>query len=211
MTVASLHSSAIPVHDAESHAARIGPNALIQTAAVLCARFGDAEAGDVLMAATGRTIERLPSDMVHEGEVNSLMAELRKRYGHELAASILHESGERTAAYLLANRIPAAAQWVIRMLPRMLGTRLLLSAVGRHAWTFAGSGRFSYIVGSPTTLCFGDCAICRGRSDAAPVCDYYAATFETLFRKLVNSHTRVREVECCAAGGSVCRFVIGRA
>jgi divinyl protochlorophyllide a 8-vinyl-reductase len=43
----------------------------------------------------------------------------------------------------------------------------------------------------------------------APVCDYFAATFERLFRALVHADARVREVECAATGAPACVFEVG--
>jgi divinyl protochlorophyllide a 8-vinyl-reductase len=40
----------------------------------------------------------------------------------------------------------------------------------------------------------------------APVCDYYAATFEGLFRALVHPAARVVETECEACGAPACIF-----
>ena len=196
------------MHAGDLHAGRIGPNAVTQTVAALRARLGDVFALETLRSATGRTLETLPEAMVPEEEANALMAAVRATCGETEGAALLRDAGVRTAAYLLANRIPVPAQWVIRALPQGLGMRLLLAAVSKHAWTFAGTGRFTYRVGSPTVLRFADCAICRGHHTASVACDYYAATFETLLRTLVDDRTRVREVECSAAGGTECRFLV---
>lgn len=195
-------------HAASATAGRIGPNAVIQTVAALSVRVGDLLAGQTLSTATGRTLETLPEEMVLEEEANALMAAVRAQCGEAEAAAVMWESGERTAAYLLANRIPKPAQTLIRLLPAALGMRVLLSAVSKHAWTFAGTGRFTYRVGRPTVLRFADCAICRGHRTGSAACDYYAATFETLLRTLVDDRTRVREVECSATGGTECRFLV---
>ena len=48
----------------------------------------------------------------------------------------------RTGDYLLAHRIPKPVQALLKRLPAPLAARVLLAAITRHAWTFAGSGRF---------------------------------------------------------------------
>jgi divinyl protochlorophyllide a 8-vinyl-reductase len=48
--------------------------------------------------------------------------------------------------------------------------------------------------------------VCRGTEAAEPVCDYYAAAFETLFRALVSCRTPVREVACESTGAPACVF-----
>jgi len=42
----------------------------------------------------------------------------------------------------MPNRIPRAAQLVLRLLPAAPAGRILAGAIVRNAWTFAGSGRF---------------------------------------------------------------------
>jgi divinyl protochlorophyllide a 8-vinyl-reductase len=189
-------------------AGEIGPNAITQTVASLRAMVGDDEAATTLRAATGRSLDNMPAAMVHESEANALMSMIRQRYEPAIASRLLRDAGERTAQYLLAHRIPPVVQALLRLLPAPLSLRLLLWAIARHAWTFAGSGQFTYIIGEPTTLRFANCALCRGHASFAPICEYYAATFERLFRQVVHRSTLVHEVECCAAGGSVCRFVL---
>lgn len=60
--------------------------------------------------------------------------------------------GRLTASYLLANRIPKPAQIVLGLLPARIGLKLLLKAIGGHAWTFAGVGTFSDRFGRLLTL-----------------------------------------------------------
>lgn len=50
--------------------------------------------------------------------------------------------------------------------------------------------------------------LCRHvRSDEA-LCDFYAATFEQLFRRLVDPRTQVRETACEAMGAPACRLAL---
>ena len=128
------------------------------------------------------------------------------------AASVSWIAGLRTADYLLANRIPRQAQRVLKLLPRRLAAFVLLKAIGSHAWTFAGSGRFSWRFPwrrrRVLTLTFADCALCRADHAAGPCCQYYAATFERLFRVLINADTVVRETACTATGAAACVFEV---
>ncbi len=85
---------------------------------------------------------------------------------------------------------------------------MLLRAISGHSWTFAGSGRFAIERGRPLVLSIAGCAICRGAHGPVPVCDYYAATFERLYRALVSPRSTVREISCQATGEPACRFEI---
>lgn len=79
-------------------------------------------------------------------------------------------------------------------------------AIGRHAWTFAGSGRFAVLPGRAVRFSIAGGPLARGVHAQAPVCDYYAATFAGLFRALVHPATQVVETECEACGAPVCIF-----
>jgi divinyl protochlorophyllide a 8-vinyl-reductase len=187
--------------------ARIGPNAIIQLVAAIDHRWGPDTAATLLAEATPYTPTSLPHDMVDEREPLALVRLLVDRLGADAVAPVLHDAGVRTAEYLLAHRIPRMAQWLIRRLPRRYGLAVLLRAIGAHAWTFAGSGAFSvgWYRGWPT-LSFTDCAMCRGLTLHRPICDYYAGTFEHLFRTLVAEEITVTEVACQAQGVPCCRF-----
>ncbi len=188
-------------------ATRIGPNAILQVVAALVAHGGESEAATLLHDATGRTLDALPHEMVDEREVQLLMRELVTQLGRAESQLVLHDAGVRTADYLLANRIPRPVQRLIRALPRRLGLRVLLLAIGRHAWTFAGSGRFEVAWTAPwPELVFDDCTLCRLIRDDAAVCAYYAGTFERLFRVLIAPAATVQETECTAVGDAACRF-----
>jgi divinyl protochlorophyllide a 8-vinyl-reductase len=98
------------------------------------------------------------------------------QYGYALQAAwylagaraVLREAGQRTAEYLLANRIPRPAQWLLRVLPASIGMRLLSRAMAQHAWTFAGSGHFRVRFGRPPEFTIDDCPLCRGLALEAP-------------------------------------------
>ena len=192
-----------------AHTGRIGPNAVIRLAEALDALESKAVTKKLFIAANLETyVHALPQAMVPEEDVTVLHRHLRSDLGPRRAASVSWIAGQRTADYLLANRIPRPVQRLLKRLPARLAAFILLKAIGAHAWTFAGSSRFTWKMGRPITLTFEDCPLCRGDHASAPCCNYYSATFERLFRELINADASVRETECTAAGGSTCRFEI---
>lgn len=197
-----------------SPAGRIGPNAITRVAEALPGFVGT-EAARALFERAGLAayFTRPPQDMVDEAEVARLHGELRRALGPERAAGVARSAGIRTADYLLAHRIPRAVQALLKRLPAALAARVLLAAIARHAWTFAGSGRFSArapaLAGAGArcaVLEIRDNPLCRDLQAEAPACDFYAATFERLFQVLVQPRTRVRETACEACGDESCRF-----
>lgn len=187
--------------------ARIGPNAIIRVAEALQACAGPA-AEVFAEASLSHYLTRPPTEMVPETEVIALQQALRGVLDQATASAVNHDAGRRTGDYLLAVRIPKAAQRVLRLLPPGPAARLLLAAVGRHAWTFAGSGQFSVTPGRPLQVSIADCPTCRGAATGYPVCDFYCGTFERLFQVLVSPRTRVHEVACGAMGAPACIFAI---
>jgi divinyl protochlorophyllide a 8-vinyl-reductase len=186
---------------------RVGPNAIVRVAEALVDRIGP-DAAQALFGAAGIVHHLLsaPGAMVDEDDVGALQAQLRRSLAPHLAEAVCEDAGRRTGDYLLAHRIPRAAQAVLKLLPAGLAARVLTQAIARHAWTFAGSGTFSYTPGKPFVLRIAGCPLCRRIRADGPVCHYYAATFERIFRALVSPRTRVVEIECEAAGGRACTF-----
>jgi divinyl protochlorophyllide a 8-vinyl-reductase len=131
---------------------------------------------------------------------------LRNELGLERARWVSRAAGLYTGDYLLAHRIPRSVQHVLRSLPCGLASRMLLAAIRRHAWTFSGSGVFSARAGQPVRIWISGCPVCRGAMSHEPLCDYYAAAFQRLFRALVDPDTIVRETECEANGADACLF-----
>jgi divinyl protochlorophyllide a 8-vinyl-reductase len=192
-------------------AGRIGPNAVIRVAEVLTEEMGAAATRTLFTAAgLSRYLDAMPDEMIDEDEVTLLHAVLRERLGVARARHVGWQAGHRTGDYLLAHRIPRGAQRLLRAMPAALAEALLLAAVGRHAWTFAGSGRFAARPGAPTVVQIDDNPLCRGVAADEPACAYHAATFERLWRALVDSRTTVVETACCAQGAPACRFELRR-
>jgi divinyl protochlorophyllide a 8-vinyl-reductase len=193
----------------QPEAARIGPNAVTRVAEALRASHGEARARAVFAACgLAHHLDHPPEAMVAEADVALLAAALRRTLPEEQARHVAARAGRATGDYLLAHRIPRPAQAVLRALPARLAAPLLLAAIRRHAWTFAGSGRFVARAGRPVQLAIAGNPMCRGIVAQAPACDYYAATFERLFRVLVHRRASVVETACTACGADACRFAI---
>lgn len=193
-------------------AGRIGPNAITRLAEALPRRVGASTTREVF-ARAGLVHHLLepPQHMVDETEVRRLHGALRDTLGETAALQLAREAGTLTARYLLAHRIPRPVQALLRVLPAPLAARVLLRAIAGHAWTFAGSGRFSHAVAPArqcqATLRLQNNPLCRELQSAHPACAFYAATFEHLFASLVHPRSRVHEVACEACGAPACEFV----
>jgi divinyl protochlorophyllide a 8-vinyl-reductase len=203
--------------DAPAGLDRIGPNAVIQLIAALKA-LGESKAMSVLFEATGREawLETPPQEMIAASEAASLHVGLRRVLPAPRAEAALAAAGRLTADYLLANRIPRLAQFFFRLLPARLAAWALMRTISAHAWTFAGSGVFSFSTGPvlrdvPAKGSWAEARIlenplCSGLRADAPACAWHAAVFEGLFRTLVSPSSRAREIACRAQGDDCCRF-----
>ena len=199
--------------------ARIGPNAILRLVEALDERFGRAKTAAVFQAAgQDEYLATLPDVMVDERSITALYTSLPVQLGFAEAAEVSAHAGLLTGEYLLAHRIPVAAQRVMKLMPAALAARTLLAAIDMHSWTFAGSGIFERqhverAGGGGRSrvywrLSIANCPICRGASSAEPVCAYYAATFERIFREVVATSARVAETECQASGAAACVFEV---
>lgn len=194
-----------PAATAHAHG-RIGPNAITRVAEALEAEAGATVRAEIF-ARAGLSIylREPPREMVDERDVISLHTVLRASLPAEVVRRVNRDAGARTGAYLLGNRIPRPVQILLRALPAPLAARVLVAAIGRHAWTFAGSACF-HGQGRPAGFSLAGCPICRGARASEPCCDFYAATFEHRFRALVHRDARVRETACTACGDPTCQF-----
>jgi divinyl protochlorophyllide a 8-vinyl-reductase len=203
---------------APARTARIGPNAITRVDEALRQFGGGALARAVFdRAGLEHHLRCPPAQMVDEQDVIRLHHALRALLDPAAVARVARDAGERTAVYLLAHRIPRPVQAVLRRLPAPLAARVLLRAIGAHAWTFAGSGRFEVRAGGwraasrggrPVRLVLHDNPTCRGIHAEEPACAYHAAVFERLFTTLVHPRARVVESTCAAAGADACRFEV---
>lgn len=187
----------------------IGPNAIIRAAEALTALESPSLTSAVFHnAGIELYLAAPPEHLVPEADVAALHRATHAALGTARARSAGWIAGQRTAVYLLANRIPRPAQRLLRVLPPRLAARLLMQAIGRHAWTFIGTGMLRIAHGNPTVIVVQDCPLCRGLTASEPACDFYAAAFERLFASLVHANARAVETDCAAAGAPACRFEI---
>lgn len=188
---------------------KIGPNAIIRVVAALTEIEGAPATGRIFRAAgLAAYLRAPPMEMVDETDVRRLHQALRADLGEPRAALVARKAGELTADYLLAHRIPKPAQAVLRSFPAPLASRLLAAAIGKNAWTFAGTGAFSVQHRPATIFSIAGCPLCRSQRSARPLCDFYAGTFERLYARLVNGRAQVREIACEATGAPACSFEI---
>lgn len=194
--------------DALDGPGRIGPNAITRLAEAIDRLHGEAAVRE-LFSAAGQThhLDQAPAEMVDERDVIALHRAGRRQFGTESFAEIGRLAGHLTGGYILANRIPPVAQRLLRPLPAALAGRLLVRAIAAHAWTFAGSGDFGFDTHrNGLRLTIKDSPLARGEQSDRPLCDYYSATFERIFRELVSPQAWVTEICCVATGAPACCF-----
>lgn len=174
-------------------AAQIGPNAIIQTIDVLQHRYGTAATTTLLHHTAHPDLQALnqslPTSMVAEDLFHTLVAKLEQALGAATTASVLEQSGQQTADYLLAHRIPRPFQQLVRPLPARAGLALFLAAIKQHAWTFVGSGSFA----ASGILSRSDPRLTLTLPPMArpPVAAFYAGTFSRLFQTLISPTCRL--------------------
>lgn len=170
--------------------ARIGPNALIQTVAALQERFAPSCVEEILKAAgEGNLLNEQPETMVPERRFADMVGALADKLGVGTGREVLHQSGRLTADYLLANRIPKQFQASLKFLPRRLAQWVLLTTIKQNAWTFIGSGEFTYhhALSRTPQIQVASCV-----HPASVSCGFYGGTFERLVQKLINSGAHMR-------------------
>lgn len=187
----------------------IGPNAVTRMTQALRALGDDTLCRRIFVrAGLAHHLAAPPTRMIPESDVAVLHRAAIEELGEARAAEISREAGRLTGEYLLANRIPALAQRVLKRLPRGIAARILVAAIARHAWTFAGSGAFAYAFAPQLTLKLTGSPICREIRTQEPACAYYAATFERVFAEILGPTLSVKETECAAIGAPACVFVV---
>lgn len=181
----------------------IGPNAVLQLQAALETRFARAGAEQIFSAAGHERLLRTPPrEMVDEAIPAALFRALWRELPARDASSIAHDAGQRTGNYILANRIPSPAKWVLKALPARYAAPLLLQAIRKNAWTFAGSGTCTVETGSPTTINIAANPL------SMPGCVWHIGVFQQLFRALVHPRTQIAHADRIGADRRICRFEI---
>ena len=183
--------------------ARIGPNAVLQTLRAL----DELAPGERAAVETKADLPPLDQGMIPEVAFVRLIRAVREVLPRDRAEAVLRRAGALTADYVRSNRIPAPIRATLAGLPAFLAMPLLLQAIERHAWTFAGAGTFGtegkmlLLEGAPTA---------RPESGAPGTgcsCAYYEAAFEELLR-LAARGVHVTEVACQGSGAARCQFRI---
>jgi divinyl protochlorophyllide a 8-vinyl-reductase len=189
--------------DARAEAGLVGPNAVIQLATALRVAVPESTTERVFARAGAlRMLRVLPDAMIDEAIPARLFEALWQELAPEQAARIAYDAGRRTGAYVAASRVPAIARAALRALPPRWAAPLLLTAISRHAWTFAGSGICSVSLRRPAVI-----TIVRNPLKN-PGCVWHVGVFETLFRTLVDAATGVRHYDCRMDGAPADRFEI---
>ncbi len=197
MPTSGVHATA----RAESHS--VGPNSIVQTAEALRALAGPVACTEIFeRAGLSKYLACPPSRMVPQEEAALLFQAVRAELSEAKATAVLAEAGRRTGRYIIANRIPPAVARLLRVLPRSVGARVLLTTIHKHAWTFAGSGGMTVRLGRALQLEIENNPL------ATPCCPWHVATLAELFGTLVAPGVRVDHVACSDRGRSICRFQI---
>lgn len=189
-----------------SPAGRIGPNAILQTIGILD-RYEGRVTRDLVMETAGVAVPPDDSGMLPEGDCAAVHRAVRHCLP-DRAEGLLRLAGLATGDYILRHRIPGPAKAIIRALPGFLGARILVAAISRHSWTFAGTGQFRVLGWHPLTFELAENPLIRGGASHDPLCHWHAAVFERLLSRLVWPSAIVLETECSATGASACRFVV---
>ncbi|MEN0000547.1 MAG: bacteriochlorophyll 4-vinyl reductase [Pseudomonadota bacterium] len=183
---------------------RVGPNALIQTLSAVRALAGSAMQDAVLNASGLKLPPGGWQDMVPADQVNRLNGAVLTVLGRDAATKALRDAGHRTGQYILDNRIPRLAQGALGLLPSRLARSLLLKAIGKSAWTFAGSAEVSV---GPDWILIWNNPVCLGQS-GYDGCAWHTGVFQVLFQTILKTDVDVRETHCIGRGDPYCRFKI---
>lgn len=203
-TIAPPERSSLGNH-ADLTANKVGPNAIIQTREALDALCGIARRTAIFQhAGLGALGNDGLRDLVDVGHVNGLNQAIGQRLQPPKAHAVLRRAGELTGAYILQNRIPKPAHRLLKALPRAIAQRLLMKAISRNAWTFAGQARVE--TGADWILIHTN-PICQGGLGFS-CCEWHVAVFLRLFQTLVDPRIHIYETHCTGQGSEGCRFTI---
>ncbi|MEM6464724.1 MAG: bacteriochlorophyll 4-vinyl reductase [Pseudomonadota bacterium] len=182
---------------------RVGPNAVLQLVEALNAESSPSETAEVFAdAGLSHLLDKPPDSMTDERIPRRLFDAVWRRMPREKAGPIARDAGRKTADYIIANRIPRFAGFLLGALPPWIASRLLLAAIEKHAWTFAGSGKCQTCWRPVSTISISANPL------AMPDCQWHTAVFERLFTRLVCAQATVRHTHCCLSGEDACRFEI---
>ncbi|MCC0034136.1 MAG: bacteriochlorophyll 4-vinyl reductase [Hoeflea sp.] len=181
---------------------RVGPNAIIQTRIALVDACGADLARHLFaVARLAAWFETPPENMVSAEAVHRLNMTLLAHLDGMAFESVMADAGARTGRYILQNRIPAPARYLLQCLPAGLAARALLKAIRANAWTFAGNARVAVTPGHPAIIEISANPI------SVPGCPWHRAVFATLFARLLGKPVRV-DHRAGFDGGPLDRFMI---
>lgn len=190
----------------ENAPALIGPHAVIHAAEVLQESFGTLACQTVLAHAR---IDTVPSGECMIPEIEALRLHRWMAMWDPVACfDVAEEAARRTADYIIASRMPAPAVRLLRHLPAQLAAPLLMRAIGRHAWTFAGAGRFTPHGAWDFTIDRSVVDDLVRPPDTLSV--WYAAVFTRLYQRMVDERSECSRLSTGSPNPSIFRFGIVR-
>ena len=202
-TVATDHlverapEAAAPVDRREP--ARIGPNAILQLIAVLREERHERWLRDVFYrSGLSAMLVNPPDEMVDERAGRRSLPSLVRAPAAGCGRSVDRGQSRHATprAIFWRTAFPSQRRFVLKLLPTRWSAPLLLRAIQRHAWTFAGSGETQHCHEGRR----GRRSKSRTNPIAMPGCVWHVGVFETLFQRLVSTKARVRHVACCGDG-----------
>ncbi|MEL7257577.1 MAG: bacteriochlorophyll 4-vinyl reductase [Pseudomonadota bacterium] len=182
---------------------RIGSDAVLQTLNALSDIGGDILAQKVVEAAGLRyMLDQKLQDMVPQNMFLALVQAIEDALPKSQVDLVAVSSGRKTGGVLLEQYIPDMAQKLLHTLPSPVAGPLLLQALERHAWTFAGSANVCHQAGPPLQF------VIENNPMAIWGCLWQCALLETVFRSLISPDARVWHMACCADHKSSCVYMI---
>lgn len=196
--------TAPPVPTDTTRTAQIGPNALIQTVNAIRELADEHQLLTMLQRCQQENLlDAEPTSMVDERLFAELTQAVTDVLGVPMAQSVLQRSGERTAAYLLQHRIPGPFQRLLHLLPRRLALRTLLIAINQHAWTFTGSGQFTYQLDKRPLL-----TVISTIEPGPVAAAFYGGTFCHLLQTLVEPDLQLQVSTTAFQNNTICAYVV---
>ncbi len=186
--------------------ARIGSNSVLLLVPLLDEALGTGPR-EMLLSEAG--MDQLPDDegMMPEGPAAALHQAVRAHYP-DSAPELTRRAGMHTADFIITRRMPFIVMQLLQSSPPWLAAPLLAKTIEKHAWTFAGSGKFKVVSKSPLIFELHDNPVVRGEHSDKNLCHWHSAVFQQLFTSLVDPSARCVETACCANGSDCCRFEI---
>jgi divinyl protochlorophyllide a 8-vinyl-reductase len=173
---------------------------------IVLRNLGQVELDAVLLEAQ---LHRIPGPVEPVREDKALRLHQAVKRRHPVPASaMLAEAGAMTADGLLTTQASSRAQTMLAGSPWPIAAWLLGRWAAQHAWTFAGSARFTVVNALEYTL--EDNPLHRGETGGEMACHWHRGLFQRLFQRMVDSDLECREPECSVAGAPCCRFLIAR-